>query len=147
MWLKIIEMYPPTVLGLEAWDQGISRTALSLKALEENAFHAFLWCCQPSLACLGYLCLHGHWAIFPLCVCIFTRILFSLCLFVSLSSYNRASQAALVVKNPPCPCRRRKRRGFHLWVGKIPWRRAWQPTPVFLPGESHGQRSLEGYYP
>ena len=101
MWLKIIEMYPPTVLGLEAWDQGISRTALSLKALEENAFHAFLWCCQPSLACLGYLCLHGHWAIFPLCVCIFTRILFSLCLFVSLSSYNRASQAALVVKNPP----------------------------------------------
>ena len=31
------------------------------------------------------------------------------------------------------------------WIGKIPWRRAWQPTPVFLPGESHGQRSLEGY--
>ena len=30
------------------------------------------------------------------------------------------------------------------WVGKIPWRRAWQPTPVFLPGESHGQRSLVG---
>jgi len=33
------------------------------------------------------------------------------------------------------------------WVGKIPWRRAWQPTPVFLPGESHGQRSLVGYCP
>ena len=32
--------------------------------------------------------------------------------------------------------------GFDSWVGKIPWRRAWQPTPVFLPGESHGQRSL-----
>ena len=31
------------------------------------------------------------------------------------------------------------------WVGKIPWRRAWQYTPVFLPGESHGQRSLVGY--
>ena len=31
------------------------------------------------------------------------------------------------------------------WVGKIPWRRAWQPTPVFLPGESHEQRSLVGY--
>jgi len=30
-------------------------------------------------------------------------------------------------------------------VRKIPWRRAWQPTPVFLPGESHGQRSLVGY--
>ena len=33
---------------------------------------------------------------------------------------------------------------FHPWVGKIPWRSAWQPTPVFLPGESHGQRSLVG---
>ena len=32
-------------------------------------------------------------------------------------------------------------------VGKIPWRRAWQPTPIFLPGESHGQRSLEGHSP
>ena len=34
---------------------------------------------------------------------------------------------------------------FHPWVGKIPWRRKWQPTPVFLPGESCGQRSLMGY--
>ena len=33
------------------------------------------------------------------------------------------------------------------WVGKIPWRRKWQPTPVFLPGESHGQRTLVGYSP
>ena len=37
--------------------------------------------------------------------------------------------------------------GLDPWVGKIPWRRAWQPTPVFLPGESHGQRSLAGYSP
>jgi len=36
---------------------------------------------------------------------------------------------------------------FDSWVGKIPWRRKWQPTPVFLPGESHGQRSLAGYSP
>ena len=33
------------------------------------------------------------------------------------------------------------------WVGKLPWRRQWHPTPVFLPGESHGQRSLVGYSP
>ena len=33
------------------------------------------------------------------------------------------------------------------WVGKMPWRRKWQPTPVFLPGESHGRRSLIGYSP
>ena len=37
--------------------------------------------------------------------------------------------------------------GFDPWVGKTPWRRKWQPTPVFLPGESHGRRSLEGYSP
>ena len=40
-----------------------------------------------------------------------------------------------------------RRPGFDLWVGKIPWRRAWQPSPVLLPGESHGQRSLAGYSP
>ena len=34
---------------------------------------------------------------------------------------------------------------FDPWVGKISWRRPWQPTPVFLPGKSHGQRSLVGY--
>ena len=38
----------------------------------------------------------------------------------------------------------RRRHGFNPWVGKIPRRRKWQPTPVFLPGESHGQRSLAG---
>ena len=36
---------------------------------------------------------------------------------------------------------------FDLWFGKIPWRRKWQPTPVFLPGEFHGQRGLVGYSP
>ena len=46
---------------------------------------------------------------------------------------------ALVVKNP-LPMLERP--GFDPWIRKIPWRRAWQPTPVFLPGESHGQRSL-----
>ena len=43
--------------------------------------------------------------------------------------------------------RRCKRHGFSLWVRKIPWRRKWQPTPVFLPGKSHGQRSLASYSP
>ena len=39
------------------------------------------------------------------------------------------------------------RPGFDPWVRKIPWRRKWQSTPVFLPGESHGRRSLVGYSP
>ena len=37
--------------------------------------------------------------------------------------------------------------GFDPWVDKIPWRREWQPTPIFLPGKSHGQRSLAGCSP
>ena len=46
-------------------------------------------------------------------------------------------------KESICQCRR-QRHGFDAWVGKIPWRRAWPPTPVFLPGETHEQKSLEG---
>ena len=46
-----------------------------------------------------------------------------------------------------CQHRRRRRHGFDHWVGEIPWRRKWQPTPVLLPGESHGQRSLVGCGP
>ena len=50
-------------------------------------------------------------------------------------------------KEPVCQCRRCKRSRFDPWVRKISWRRAWQPTPVSLPGESHGQRSLVDYSP
>ena len=50
-------------------------------------------------------------------------------------------------KQPACQCKRHKKCWFDSWVGRIPWRRAWQPTPVFLPGDSHGQRSLAGYSP
>jgi len=50
-------------------------------------------------------------------------------------------------REPACQCGKHKRREFHPWFEKIPWRRAWQPTPVCLPGESHGQRNLAGYSP
>ena len=56
---------------------------------------------------------------------------------------TRASQVASG-KESSCQYRRQ---GFNLGVGKIPWRRKWQPTPVFLSGKSHGQRSLVGYSP
>ena len=56
------------------------------------------------------------------------------------------TQVMLVVKNPPANVGDKRCR-FDPWVGKIPWRRAWQPTPVFLPRASQGQRSLEGYSP
>ena len=47
-------------------------------------------------------------------------------------------------KEPTCQRKRLKRCGFDHWVRKIPWKRAWQPTPVLLPGESHAQGSLVG---
>ena len=51
-------------------------------------------------------------------------------------------------KESACQCRSRRRQGLDPWVGKIPWRRKWQPTPVFfLPEKSHAHRSLEGYSP
>ena len=59
---------------------------------------------------------------------------------------KRASQAVLMVKNPPVSVRF-KRYGFDPWVGKIPWSRKRQPTPVFFLGKSHRQRSLAGYSP
>ena len=54
-----------------------------------------------------------------------------------------ASRVAQLVKDLPAVQETR----FNPWVGKIPWRRKWLSTPVFLPGESHGQRSLVGYSP
>ena len=52
-----------------------------------------------------------------------------------------------MVKNSPANAGDIRDMGFDPWVGKIPWRRAWQPTPVFLPGELQGQRSPVGYSP
>jgi len=69
--------------------------------------------------------------------------------FVS-SHFFSGFPGGLVVKEKKkvcCQCRRCKRCGFDPWVGKIPWRWAWQPTPVSLPGEFHGQRSLEDCSP
>ena len=50
-------------------------------------------------------------------------------------------------KEPACQCRRHKRLEFNPWGRKIPYRRKWQPTPIFFPGKSHGRRNLVGYSP
>ena len=70
----------------------------------------------------------------------------------SRSIRHLASLIAQLVKNLPAKKKKRIclqcwRPEFNFWVGKIPWRRKWQPTPVLLPGEVHGQRSLVGYSP
>ena len=58
-----------------------------------------------------------------------------------------ASQLALEVKNLPAIAGDLRDRRSIPGSERFPWRRKWQPTPVFLPGESHGQRSLVGYHP
>ena len=69
------------------------------------------------------------------------------CLIYIRYSFIWTSQVARVVKNSPANVGDMKRCGFDPWVGKIPWKKAWHPIPVFLPGESLGQRSLAGYSP
>ena len=68
-------------------------------------------------------------------------VIFPICVFVTVL------QMALVVQNLLDKYRRCKRYRFDPCVASMPWRRKWQPTLVFLPRESHGQRSLVGYSP
>ena len=78
----------------------------------------------------------------PQAICI--RILGSL---VFLSHQIQRTPDGSSGKEPACQCKRYRRCRFDPWVRKMPWRRKWQSTPVFLPGKSHGQRSLAGYSP
>ena len=65
-------------------------------------------------------------------------------LYIYIKKLNRGFPGGSVVKNPPAMQETSGRHGFDPWVRKIPWRRAWQYIPVFLPEKSHGQRSLVG---
>ena len=67
-------------------------------------------------------------------------------IWMLLKAENELSRCA-TGKEPTCQCRRHKRHRFDPCVRKMPWRRAWQPSPGFLPGESHEQKSLAGYGP
>ena len=107
----------------------------------------FLWCDMKE----AHPCLNHHWLGFPLLlvVCIFLAVRITKWLknnFIWQEAWQWASPVVIVVKNPPANAGE-MRCVFDPWVRKIPWRGAWQPTPVFLPGESHGQRSLADYSP
>ena len=75
-----------------------------------------------------------------MCVCVYTHTHTHTHVY-----YNFLDGASC--KEPACQCRRCNRHGFDSWVGKIHWMRTWQPTLIFLPGESHEERSLAGYSP
>ena len=65
---------------------------------------------------------------------------------IPLKTKNKTTMASTVAQTKKFACQYGTSR-FHPWVRKIPWRREWQPTPVFLPGECHGQRNLACYTP
>ena len=99
---------------------------------------------ELNLGCLPCLCMLSE---FILAINLWFRHSCSKRFFTVCVCALRASQVALVVKNTGASASRRKKHVFHPWVRKIPWRRKWQSTPVFLPRESHGQRGLKGYRP
>ena len=68
-------------------------------------------------------------------------------MFSFLDKSYGASQVVLVEKNPPASAGDIRDVGFDPWVGKIPWSRKWQPTPVFLPGKFHGLGDPVDYSP
>ena len=123
--------------------KGFSRVFSFQKHFNSKA--SVLWCSAFFMVQLSHLYMTAGKTI-ALSIQTFVGRVMSL-LFSMLFSIFRFVYGFQVVLEPACQCRRPKRQGFSSWVGRIPWRKAWQPTPVFLPGESHGQRNLVGYEP
>ena len=99
----------------------------------------FLACLYKLVLLRNLLCMHSYVCV---CVCVYIYI----CISISISIYVYIGLPKWHSgKESTCQFRRCKRHGFEPWVRKIPWSQKWQPTPVSLPGKSHGQRSLAGY--
>ena len=94
--------------------------------------------------CIAHLSLHCNSA---LTNHVILAKLHSLCVFFGPVCNTWGFPCSSVHKESACGCLQCWRPGFDSWVGKIPWRRKWKSTPVFLPGKFHGQRSLVDYSP
>ena len=109
-------------------------------SLKSQGASVFQLCSPPSILCLFWrgvlLPLHIN---FRISLSISIKWLGGILVGIALNLLGLPSW--LSGKESTCQCRRHKRRGFDPWVRKIPWRRKWQPTSVFLPGKSHGQRT------
>ena len=88
-----------------------------------------------------YVCVHLRVCV-CVCVCTYVHCVLS-CFYIYIQcKYMWGFPGGASGKEPVCQCRRCRRPRFDPWVRKIAWRRKWQPTSGFLPGKSHGQRSL-----
>ena len=113
-----------------------------------SAYGLVLFSGRPSLIPAIISLSPSHRTAFHTSVCCESFVLFEqlFTYFIHLL-YIRGFLGGASGKEPTCQCKRHKRLRFDPWVRKSPWRRAWQPTPVFLPGKPYGQRSLAGYNP
>ena len=123
---------PPTLEGQEMGDKDPSSSALS-GAAGQGSTSSFGGPQLPLVITNPIAILSVGFSPFPVSLMGLPRVTNK-----ALHPICWASWVVRVVKEPICQCRRHKRCGFNPWVGKIPWKKAWQPTPVFLPGESGG---------
>ena len=127
---------------------------MSILGLQAANSRCRFWTCQPPQSCqpISSLSLSIYICV---CVCVFIystgvgchcllHIDIQIYGFVNIYRYMYGFPGGSVVKNTPANA---GDSSLIPWVRKIPWRRKWQCTPVFLPGKSHGQRSLAGYSP
>ena len=126
---------------------------------EGHLGHFQVWAIMCNIATCRFLCgypINFLWVNTKECNCWFRCL--RICL-VFVRNYQTVFQSDCIIlysfqqceglprwfsgKESACQCRRHRRHGFYPWVGKIPWRRKWQPTPVFLSGKFHGQFPVE----
>ena len=108
---------------------------LFVKALKRVLYEKFYKTCRPVL-CKSFI----MFILYKIENISFVR-------FLQGTKVTRGFPGGASDKESTCQCRRLERCGFDSYVGKTPWSRKWQPTPVFVPGKFHGQRSLAGYSP
>ena len=122
---------PPPALGIHCCTHMEAATSLGSWSVAEPSGvpELLLWLGKGSFILKNF-----YWGV---CVCLSHSVMSS-----SLQPHGLCDASG---KELACHCRRHRRCRFSPWLGKISWRGKGQPTPVFLLGESHGQRSLAGY--
>ena len=154
MWEFLPRVHPKgTCIELGVSSAWIGKKITSLFPLTSNWNLAFLLQWRQQASSLLWLCPQWKTQIFLYNMTADTEISRDL-LQISLLFKNNSKLICCHLnsrwysgKESACQRRRYKRQEFNPWVGKIPWRRKWQPTSIFLPGKYHGQKRMVGYSP